>query len=182
MCKLRLWSLSGCLMETNYISCRCSVHRAELDWWGTPHIDWATFRSKYSLVESIKEDFTNVPIMALTATAPPEILLKLRRILKEPYLVQSSINREKISLHVEQRPDKRPTSPTCRGHYTGFAMLYSIYRFCGWCRTNPSLKWEYWSVGYYGERDTTSKHEAHASWRERRASHCCYKGFWDGNK
>ena len=117
--------------------------------------------------------------MALTVTAPPEILLKLKGILKEPYIVQSSINREKISLHMEQMPDKGPTSPTCRGHYTGFAMLYSIYRFCGWCRTNPSLKWEYWSVGYYGEKDTTSKHEAHASWREKRASHCFFKGSMD---
>ena len=35
-------------------------------------------------VESIKKDFTNVAIMALTTIAPPEILLKLRGILKEP--------------------------------------------------------------------------------------------------
>ena len=62
-------------------------------------------------------------------------------------------------------PDKGPTGPTCRGHYTGFAMLYSIYRFCGWCRTNPSSKWEYWSVGCYGERDTGSKREAQIPWR-----------------
>ena len=34
--------------------------------------------------------------MALTTTAPPKMLLKLRGILKEPYIVQSSINREKI--------------------------------------------------------------------------------------
>ena len=34
-------------------------------------------------------------------------------------------------------------------------------------------------MGYYGEKDTTSKHEAHASWREKRASHCCFKGSMD---
>ena len=140
--------------------------------------DWATFRSKYSLVESIKEDFPNVPIMALTATAPPKILLKLKGMLKEPYICQSGINRENISLHVEQMPDKGPTSPTCRGNYTGFTRRIKeiIEKQCCIVYTdfvadvgpilealrNESIE----CVGYYGEMDTTSKHEAHTYWRE----------------
>ena len=140
--------------------------------------DWATFRSKYSLVESIKEDFPNVPIMALTATAPPKILLKLKGMLKEPYIAQSSINRENISLHVEQMPDKGPTSPTCRCNYTGFARRIKeiVEKQCCIVYTdfvadvgpilealrNESIE----CVGYYGEMDATSKHEAHTSWRE----------------
>ena len=62
MCKLHFWPLSGYSMEINYIKCRCSLWKAELGRViaiDQAHLvfDWATFRSKYSLVESMKEDF-----------------------------------------------------------------------------------------------------------------------------
>ena len=77
MCKLRLWSLSGCLMETNYISCRCSVHRAcrirlmrHTSYW----LGNISFQIQSS--RKYKGRVYKFPIMALTGTAPPEILLK----------------------------------------------------------------------------------------------------------
>ena len=69
--------------------------------------------------------------MALTATAPPEILLKLSELLKEPYIVESSINREKSHFVWNECLTKDQPDPRAEAIILDFAMLYSIYRFCG---------------------------------------------------
>ena len=146
------------------------------------------------IVESIKEDFHNIPIMALTATAPLKMLLKLKGMLKEPYTAQRSINRENISLYVEKISDKGPINHIFIGSYAGFAWRIKdiVGKKCCIVYTdfvadvgpilealqNEGIE----CVGYYGEMESVSTHEAYTIWREGSASYCCYKGFWDGHR
>lgn len=119
--------------------------------------------------------------MVLTATATPKILQHLKAMLSNPFISKGSVNRGNISLHVETMPNKGPTSPTCRGDFSGFARRVKeiIADRCSIIYTDfivdvgpilESLRMEgIEAVGYYGEMDNISKAESHALWREGRA-------------
>lgn len=58
------------------------------------------FRPHYALVGKIIQQFTNVSILALTATAPPHLLSDLNQMLRTQFnVVKTSMNRNNISLH-----------------------------------------------------------------------------------
>jgi len=65
--------------------------------------EWSDFRSAFSDLKNIKYDFPTTPIMALTATASPDVEKNLKEdILHNPVLQKVSMNRVNIALHVKE--------------------------------------------------------------------------------
>ena len=78
-----------------------SLH--EQKWLGLIAIDeahliyeWDGFREHYQQCETLPQLFSGISVMALTATATPEIFSKLTTFLNNPVIVQSSVNRPNI--------------------------------------------------------------------------------------
>ena len=69
---------------------------------------------------NIKKELPNIPIMALTATATPDVLCKLRGMLDNAIISQNSVNRQNIKYFVEKLPAKGRMTETYRGDYTIF--------------------------------------------------------------
>ena len=57
---------------------------------------WQQFRTAYRLLEKLKIEFPLTPILALTATAPPEVMQSLKMLVREPLVVRGSVNRPNI--------------------------------------------------------------------------------------
>lgn len=74
--------------------------------------EWDGFREHYQQCESLPQLFDGVPVMALTATATPEIFCKLATFLNNPVIVQSSVNRPNIYLAVHQCNFKKSSGPS----------------------------------------------------------------------
>ena len=74
--------------------------------------EWDGFREHYQQCESLPQLFNGVPVMALTATATPEIFVKLTTFLNDPVIVQSSVNRPNMYLAVHQCNFKKSTGPS----------------------------------------------------------------------
>ena len=69
--------------------------------------EWADFRSAYKDLKKFKYDFPDIPIMALTATAMPDVVDDIKSLLRHTYVVRSSEYQPDIYLHVEElMPDK----------------------------------------------------------------------------
>ena len=83
--------------------------------------DWQSFRDKYRHLENIKSDLPTIPVMALTATASPSVLMKLKTFLHNPYVSQSSVNRPNIYFRAEKLPAKGKPTELNRGDYSVFA-------------------------------------------------------------
>ena len=65
---------------------------------------WQQFRTAYRLLEKLKIEFPITPIIALTATAPPDIMESLKMLVREPLVVRGSVNRPNIYLECEEIP------------------------------------------------------------------------------
>lgn len=64
------------------------------------------FRPHYALIGKIIQQFTNVSILGLTATAPPHLLSDLNQMLRTQFnVVKTSMNRDNISLHHQNFAD-----------------------------------------------------------------------------
>ena len=74
--------------------------------------EWDGFREHYQQCETLPQLFGGIPVMALTATATPEIFNKLTKFLSNPVIVQSSVNRPNIYLAVHQCNFKKSTGPS----------------------------------------------------------------------
>ena len=64
--------------------------------------DWSDFRKAYSELEKLKIMFPDVPIMALTATATPDVEGDIKTLLRNPLTVKASINRPNITLNAHE--------------------------------------------------------------------------------
>ena len=60
------------------------------------------YRPSFKNLQCIATDLPNVPIMALTATAPPDTLQKLKDTFQNAAVLKASINRPNISLHARR--------------------------------------------------------------------------------
>lgn len=58
--------------------------------------EWADFRSAYKDLKKFKYDFPDTPIMALTATAMPDVVDDIKSLLRHHHVVQASVNRPNI--------------------------------------------------------------------------------------
>ena len=64
--------------------------------------EWDGFRQHYGQCEQIPKIFDGVPVMALTATATPDIEQRLTSFLNNPLVIKESINRSNIYLGVHK--------------------------------------------------------------------------------
>ena len=69
----------------------------------------------------MKRDLPTVPVMALTATASSNVLTKIKSLLHNPYISQSSVNRQKIYYRVEKLPPKGKQTGLSCDDYSIFA-------------------------------------------------------------
>ncbi len=60
------------------------------------------YRPAYGWIKNLRNHFPAVPLMALTATATPEMVGILREILKDPVCETASINKQNITYEVHQ--------------------------------------------------------------------------------
>ena len=69
--------------------------------------EWDGFRQHYRQCEQIPKMFDGVPVMALTATATPDIEQRLKSFLNNPLVIKESTNRSNIYLGVHKCNLKR---------------------------------------------------------------------------
>ncbi|PFX32199.1 ATP-dependent DNA helicase RecQ [Stylophora pistillata] len=80
------------------------------------------FRSSYDSFKNIKDTFSGVPVMTLTATLSEEQLQSLcNDYLRSPVLIKGSINRSNIKLNIKPyvKPTKRKSDKTPKGKSEG---------------------------------------------------------------
>ena len=65
---------------------------------------WQEFRPAYEELKYLKEKIINVPLLALTATATPQVKQSILEVLWHPYISESSINRSNVYLACEESP------------------------------------------------------------------------------
>lgn len=63
---------------------------------------WPQFRRSYQELDQLKVKFPSVPILAVTATAPPEVECSLSNLLRTPLMFKESINRPNVLLACEE--------------------------------------------------------------------------------
>ena len=67
------------------------------------YCEWSDFRTAFSDLKNIKFDFPTTPLMALTATATPDVEEELKNTVLHNLVIQKmSINHPNIALHVEE--------------------------------------------------------------------------------
>lgn len=68
-----------------------------------------------------KSDLPTIPVMALAATVNPSVIMKLKSILCNPYISESSVNRPNVYYRVEKLPPKGKITELNHGDYSIFA-------------------------------------------------------------
>ena len=63
---------------------------------------WQEFRPAYKELKMLKNEFLQIPIMLLTATAPPEVQSELISIVRNPYISKGKIDRQNIYFQCEE--------------------------------------------------------------------------------
>ena len=120
---------------------------------------------------NLKYDFPTVPILLLTATAPPQSQTKLKGMLRNPVVSKASINCPNIELRVERVPkiSKHPYQDFAKrvkeivGKESGIIYTDFVNDVRPILCALRSLGFE--AVGYYGEMDVRAKSESYAKWR-----------------
>lgn len=84
------------------------------------------FRPSYMNIASIREQFPNVPVLALTATATPEVTDDIQKILnfKEKNVFQKSFSRQNLSYIVRYTDDKLSSLIQILAKTQGTAIVY----------------------------------------------------------
>ncbi len=73
--------------------------------------EWADFRTAFSGLRDLKHVFSDIPIMAVSATATAEVEDKIQQLLRNPITQKASINRPNITLNVEELHPDKATEP-----------------------------------------------------------------------
>ena len=132
---------------------------------------WKEFRRTYVELETLRSKFLTTPIMILTATAPPEVLDSMSRLVRDPVVSKGSVNQPNVKLSCEALPCHARRSLTdfalrvseiagdrCTVIYTNFIenieSIVSELNDLGHC-----------CVGYYGEIDPKSRLESYTRWK-----------------
>ena len=116
--------------------------------------------------------FSDVPVMALSATAIAEVEANICQVLRNPVIQRTSINRPNITLNVEELVQDKSIQPSMQFSmraaeiaekasaiiYTDFiADIGPIVS----CLHEIGIE----AVGYHGEMDIHSRHEAYSKWK-----------------
>lgn len=133
---------------------------------------WPEFRGAFRSLESLKLEFPSTPIMALTATAPPKVMDSMKKLVRDPLVKQSSVNRPNIYLDCEEIPLN-----VNKDDFAYFAMRVAekVENRCAIIYTDfinnvgriVSALYELGidSVAYTGEMDVKSRAESYFKWR-----------------
>ena len=129
---------------------------------------WQEFRGAYQTLDSLKHDFPSVPLLCLTATAPPPVEVSIRSLFRNPLIIKASVDRPNVSLACEEIPPSIGRkdfsyfasrvadiidSSDCAIVYTDFIDdVGLIVSELGNLGIN--------SVAYYGEMDVRSRNES----------------------
>ena len=133
--------------------------------------EWENFRPAYKEIQNLKYDFPTIPIMLLTATAPPQLETNLRGMLHNPVISKGSINRPNIELRAEECPksQEHPYQQFAKrvkeivGRESGIIYTDFVNDVGPILSAVSNLGFE--AVGYYGEMDVRSKTESYTKWR-----------------
>ena len=134
--------------------------------------EWANFRTAFSGLSELKHVFSDVPIMALSATATAEAEANICQLLRNPVIQKTSINRPNITLSVEELSQDEGTLPSIQFAMraaeiagTTSAIIYTDFI----ADIGPIVSSLYEigieAVGYHGEMDVHSRHEAYSKWK-----------------
>lgn len=65
---------------------------------------WQEFRAAYKNLEILKDVFPSIPLLCLTATAPPPVENSISQLLRNPIVTKGSIDRPNVTLACEEMP------------------------------------------------------------------------------
>ena len=65
---------------------------------------WLEFRTIYGYLEQLKIELPTVPLICLTATAPPPVLGSIIKLLRDPVVSSASIDQPNVFLACEEIP------------------------------------------------------------------------------
>ena len=139
--------------------------------------EWADFRKAYRSLENLHSSFRNTPIMALTATATPEVEVEIKKLLRNPLVTKASINRSNISLSAIE------VNVPPNGDYFHTLANYVADISC----SEPTVVYTDFiadigpivssladlgieAVGYYGEMDPRERQESYTQWKSGRVN------------
>ena len=63
---------------------------------------WQEFCTSYKDLGLLNHEFPSVPILALTATAPSEVMESIKKLVRDPLISKASVNRPNIYLECEE--------------------------------------------------------------------------------
>ena len=125
------------------------------------------FRPSYLNIQKVREALPDVPILALTATAPPEVVEDIQRRLgfSEPNVLRKSFHRENLQYIVRRTENKPEQIAHILSHVPGSAIVYVRNRK----RAKELAEWlaeQGESVDYYHAGLTTrERNERQEAWK-----------------
>lgn len=125
------------------------------------------FRPSYLNIQKVREALPNVPVLALTATAPPEVVEDIQRRLgfAEPNVLRKSFHRENLQYIVRRTENKPEQIAHILSHVPGSAIVYVRNRK----RARELAEWlaeQGESVDYYHAGLTTrERNERQEAWK-----------------
>jgi superfamily II DNA helicase RecQ len=103
-----------------------------------------TCRPQYAQLSQLSVLFPNLPLMALTATAPPAVLDEIHCVIPRPFIVRASVNQPNVTYRViKQIRDGK-------GNQTSLSkFIYPQHAYGGQCTAEHR---NYITIGYIGDR------------------------------
>lgn len=126
------------------------------------------FRPSYLNIQSIRKLLPNAPILALTATATPEVANDIQQLLsfREPCVFSMSFERKNLAYIVQQEENKEERLKHILNEHCGSTIIY--------CRNRENCKilsetiatWGFTSTFYHAGLPTTEKNKRQKQWQE----------------
>ena len=134
--------------------------------------EWGNFRTAFSGLKELKHIFRDIPIMALSATATGEVENSICELLRNPIIQRTSVNRPNITLNVEELCQDKSVQPSMQfaqraAEIAGNSSTIIYTDFIAGIGPIISSLHEVGieAVGYHGEMDIPSRHEAYGKWK-----------------
>ena len=137
------------------------------------YCEWSDFRTAFTDLKNIKFDFPSTPLMALTATATPNVEEELKNmVLCNPVIQKVSMNHPNIALYVEELVGENELANAMQFSaraaeiiQSSSAVVYTDFIvdvgkiISGFESIGIS------SIGYHGEMDVSSRENAYMQWK-----------------
>ena len=137
------------------------------------YCEWSDFCTAFTDLKNIKFDFPSTPLMALTATATPNVEEELKNmVLRNPVIQKVSMNRPNIALYVEELVGENELANAMQFSaraaeiiQSSSAVVYTDFIvdvgkiISGFESIGVS------SIGYHGEMDVSSRENAYMQWK-----------------